>query len=154
LVKQGLATRGYDESAFSLIHGNFKALVNVMAKGNKSLATFLTRKHANYTSPDIQNEVIGLFADDVRQKILSDMNSCKYFSTILDETSDITHIEQVAFCVRYVKETNRSWYTSGLVAKTDGEIFETFGLQLNNVVAQCYDGVANMRGEFKGSTDA
>ncbi|CAF1041152.1 unnamed protein product, partial [Brachionus calyciflorus] len=76
-------------------------------------------------------------------------------------TSDICHDEQISVCFRFcsddfpVKEKFIGFYK---VQNKTGEslyelvcsIFSSNGLNLKNLVGQCYDGASNMSGEFKG----
>ena len=56
-----------------------------------------------YLSPAIQNELIELFGKKVKDLILEEIKTAKYFSILLDSTPDVSHIDQMAFIVRYVK---------------------------------------------------
>lgn len=48
------------------------------------------RNHTQWTSPRIQDELIGIIADLVRDRIIQDVVGSKEFSLIMDETSDIS----------------------------------------------------------------
>ena len=56
-----------------------------------------------YLSPTIQNELIKLVGKKVKYFILEEIKAAKYFSTLLDSTRDVSHIDQMALIVRYVK---------------------------------------------------
>ena len=64
-----------------------------------------SKKNSQYLSPDIQNEFISLLADAVIDKIIVRAKEAKYFTLLLDETSDISRQEQVSFILRYVNGT-------------------------------------------------
>ncbi len=64
---------------------------------------FLKRdKTANYTSPEIQNELLGLLAGEVRSKITLSVIDCSVYGIMVDGTVDVSSVEQFSFCVRYV----------------------------------------------------
>ncbi|CAF0772997.1 unnamed protein product [Brachionus calyciflorus] len=162
LAKQGLAFRGHNEKNDSINKGNFREFIDFFATKDSSLSIFVNgSKNANYCSPTIQNELVGIIANEVRLKILSMIKSNKIFALVLDETSDITNVEQMSFCFRYVdNELNihERFLTFCSAPTTDGEslfkiikeALKNFGLNLSDIVGQCYDGAANMSGAYKG----
>jgi len=103
-----LALRGHNESTASLNKGNFKEILNYCSKKDKKLEKFLKRdKTANYTSPEIQNELIGLLAEEVRSKITLSVIDCSVYGIMVDGTVDVSSIDQFSFCVRYVTASYR-----------------------------------------------
>ena len=83
--------------------------------------------HAQWTSPEIQNEVLDIVAKLVLTKITQEAATNDPKSIILDETADISKHEQVGICLRYVydgvtKETFVRFYTTN---STDGESLYT-----------------------------
>ena len=56
-----------------------------------------------YRSPTIQNELINLLGKKIKHLILEEIKAAKYFSILFDSTSDVSHIDQMALIVRYVK---------------------------------------------------
>ena len=56
-----------------------------------------------YLSPTIHNELIELLGKKVKDLILEEIKTAKYFSILLDSTPDISHTDQMTFIVRYVK---------------------------------------------------
>lgn len=108
LTRQGLALRGHNESMVSKNRGNFKELMNFssqkVAKGVDELfLKEMMSKRFNYLSPNIQNEIIGLLADEVTKQILPKKTS--YFSIMVDETTDMSVHEQVSICLRYCNDS-------------------------------------------------
>ena len=59
-------------------------------------------KNASYTSPTIQNELITLAGDDVKNQILASAREARWFSIMADECVDSATIEQMSLCIRYV----------------------------------------------------
>jgi len=80
---------------------------------------------------------------------------------LIDETQDLVRHEQVSFITRYVDgnlnphEVFRGFYRT---ARTDGEcltnliklVLNSYNLRIEDLRGQCYDGVASMRGSYKG----
>ncbi len=100
-ANQCIALRGHDESSTSQNKGNFKEVLNLLAKHNPSLCAFLN-KSINYTSPAIQNELLSIAATQIRNKITSAVILAEFYATIFDGTTDLSTTEQLSFCVRYV----------------------------------------------------
>lgn len=104
LAKQNLAFRGHDESESSLNRGNFLEFVHHQAKYNLLLRKHLegASRNCTYLSPEIQNDLISCMADVVVKDIVCQVKTAKFFSILLDETTDIGHLEQISFILRYV----------------------------------------------------
>ena len=85
--------------------GNYLELLKLLSKFDPIMAHSLGNKQSSikYTSPKIQNEIINSIATKVRETIICEIKDAKFFCFILDTTPDISHIEQLAFSVRYVK---------------------------------------------------
>ena len=109
LSKQNLPFRGHREDSTSRNQGNFletlKLLSNYSTVINEHIfGTHLSKKvKTTYLSPTIQNELIELLGKKVKDLILEEIKTAKYFSILLDSTPDVSHIDQMAFIVRYVK---------------------------------------------------
>ena len=59
-------------------------------------------RNATYTSKTIQNDIICLCGEMIRQLILSAVRSSPFYSVIADEASDAANDEQLAISVRYI----------------------------------------------------
>ena len=57
---------------------------------------------ATYSSSIIQNQVIDIFADQIRQNIISRVKKVKWHGVVTDEVTDISNKEQLSLVVRYV----------------------------------------------------
>lgn len=78
----------------------------------------------------------------------------------MDETTDVSHTEQVSFVVRYVHnmEIKERFLQVCNVESTTGDALEKLliallkenNLKIDNIRVQGYDGAANMSGRFKG----
>lgn len=57
---------------------------------------------ASYLSANICEEFISLIAKHVNGVIVSEITEAEYFSISVDSSPDITHTDQLSFCIRYV----------------------------------------------------
>ena len=168
-AQQNIAQRAHEEDRTNLGNlsdinrGNFLELLSMRCKDLPWLKIKLQSqlsKHAQWTSPDIQNEILHIIAEHVLDHILKDVRDSGKFSIIVDETSDISRQEQVAICLSYVTEGTKreafirfylteSWESEvlfNLVKKT----LDDCGLNAEDIVGKCFDGAANMSGANKG----
>ena len=157
LAKQNIALRGHDESKASLNKGNYRELLEYSATTNNDLKRLINDNL--YMSPEIQNEILEILAVQVRDKCLPKAKS--YFSIIVDETMDISRVEQLSFCIRFVDDdlnirehflgfwelhSTKAEHIFSIIQK----IFAEFNLDFKHkLVAQCYDGT-NMSGIYNG----
>jgi hypothetical protein len=78
--------------------GNFLQLLDFRAQaGDTSIHTHVNQK-AKYTSPVIQNELLGLVST---HQVVKDIKLSKYFTIIADETRDVSNIEQICLAIRF-----------------------------------------------------
>ena len=149
--------------------GNFDFFVHWKSKFDPLLKHHLAHcsKNASYTSPAIQNEIIALAGDEIRDEILKSVKSARWYSIMADECTDVATIEQMALCLRFVENTGtvgkeyevREEFI-GMVEleKTDAESIFTgiveylnkCDLNLSNLRGQGYDGASNMSGKVSG----
>ena len=116
--------------------------------------------HAQWTSPTIQNELLAIVLDLVLERITAEVGKSGYFGIIMDETSDISRTEEVSLCLRYVinGETKENFVGFFVTASTEGQVpyelaktaINKLDLRLENIIAECFDGAANMSGIRKG----
>ena len=163
LAKHNIAIRGHDESLQSVNRGNFLDLLDLRSKDNPLLQEYL-KKNYPYSSPSFQNELIDIIGNQIRSKIIERCHSSKFFSIIVDETTDISHVEQVSVVIRFIAvEYGKCIVEEHFVGfwathTTTGQalltllqqILSTIGLCFSNLRAQCYDGASNMRGRYSG----
>ena len=119
-------------------------------------------KNAQYTSKDIQNEVIQTFHDIVISKIKQRLDSADgpYFCLKADGTRDKSNTENFSIMIRFsfggapvehlvgllaLKELNAPYITTQIL-----EHLSSLGIDLDKLVCQCYDGTNVMSGEEGG----
>jgi hypothetical protein len=80
-------------------------------------------RNATYLSPEIQNDVIQILIDCVRESIVDDVKNADvpWFTILADGTKDKRGRENFALGIRYVKESKA--YESTLCIKTTEELY-------------------------------
>lgn len=170
LGAQNLAFRGQKDTLFDRSNGNFLKLIEFISKFDLVLSDHVRRiknkeTHVHYLGKNIQNEIIDILASNIKDKIITEMSTSKYYSVILDCTPDVSHIEQMTLIMRFVK------YASGEKAvitehflgfipvnDTSGDSLtnilikqlEELKIPFNNLRGQGYDNGANMKGKKSG----
>eukprot|EP00731_Ephydatia_muelleri_P018517 Em0011g557a len=100
-------------------------------------------------------------AEEVRQVIINEIASAKYYSFSVDSTPDISHTDQLTFTVRYVHDagipTERFLKFEEIHSHTGLNLFNTlidilkdFRLDLKDCRGQSYDNASNMSGKYSG----
>ncbi|KAM7152033.1 zinc finger MYM-type protein 1-like isoform 1-T2 [Macrochelys suwanniensis] len=99
LATQNLALCGTSDQLYVPNNGNLVKIVELMAEYDAVLQEHLRRVTTqemythHYLVKTIQNEIIQLLKTKVKQKIVADLKSARYYSVILDCASDISHTE-------------------------------------------------------------
>ena len=65
------------------------------------LQTHLKSKF-HYSTPNAQNEIIEICGNSIRAALVQKVQANRVLSLIADETSDISHLEQLSLCFRTV----------------------------------------------------
>ncbi len=170
LARQGMSFRGDDETSLSQNQGNFLELVELFSKYDSVIKLHLdavkekqgTQKRplVSLLSNRTQNDLIKALAISVKHVIKKEIQESKIFSILLDETTDVSHTEQVSFVVRYVHnmKIKERFIQVRNVHSTSGDALENLvmtlleenDLKIENIQGQGYDGSANMSGHYKG----
>lgn len=91
---------------------------------------------------------------------MDEIKEAKYFSISVDSTPDVTHCDQLVFCVRYVKngepierflqfihiDQHKSEYLTKIVV----EFMNKHSINLADCRGQSYDNTNNMAGKYSG----
>ena len=159
LAKQGLAFRGHEETDKSKNNGNYLELLDLLAVENIDLYKHLQTSNFKYICHQSQDEIISLISQQIKTHIVNSIG--EFYSIIIDETMDITKLEQVSFCVRYCDNNLEiferflgffSTPTTNAEALYDliKNLIESFKLKTKCLVGQGYDGAATMSGNKNG----
>ena len=169
LARQNLAFRGHKETRFSCMgmapdnEGNFLELIRLLAKYDGVLGKHVASATRNqlYMSPKIQNHFIRALAEEVEDFILKEVKQAHFYGIIMDTTIDISHKDQLSFCIRYVDETlviqerflqltNIKASDSPTMFQELNQLLEKHGLEIKWIRSQSYDGASNMSGILSG----
>ena len=109
--RQNLPLRGHvDSGPIDLAEphhndGNFRSLLRLLFRKSPLLWEKMQNapKNASYHSPEVQNEIADAAGRIIRNKLVDRVNNARCFSVLADETADISGIEQLSLCVRYVQ---------------------------------------------------
>ncbi|XP_023735844.1 uncharacterized protein LOC111883758 [Lactuca sativa] len=117
-------------------------------------------KHASYTSPTIQKEILNHISNRVKRMICDEIDGGK-FCLLVDEAHDESNREQMSIVLRFVNKDGVIMERFlGLVHVRDNTsqtlknriyfLFTHKNLDFKSIRGQGYDGASNMRGHFKG----
>lgn len=155
LGKQGLAFRRNDEE-----EGNFLQLLRLRAEDSSSLRSWLSN-HYSYTSHHIQNEMLEQLSRQVLNNVLAKFTKNTFYSILADETSDLSCMEQLSFCLRFVSDEFETveefiglYQLDDCSAETVHEVLQDIVTQCGLSLADCrglsFDGAATMAGNKSG----
>ncbi|KAE8293775.1 hypothetical protein D5F01_LYC06711 [Larimichthys crocea] len=86
---------------------NFSSLLDMMRGLGLSYLSHLNKAgNAHYTSEEIMQEMVQVLSDEPRQHIFNSMRKSRYFSLLIDETTDIAVAKQLIIYGRYLTETH------------------------------------------------
>lgn len=148
-------------------HGNFHALLKFRVDaGDNTLGEHLSTaaRNATYTSSVIQNEIIAVLADHVRNQIIAKVQAARWFTVVADEVTDAANKEQLSLVLRYVDpdelivredlvgffECDTGITGRHLADKILGCLIK-YTLDPINLRGQAYDGAGNMAGTVNGT---
>ncbi|KAE9524453.1 hypothetical protein AGLY_015174, partial [Aphis glycines] len=159
LSRQEIAFRGHIENTNSLNKGNFQEMCSFFSKYDSEFNRMFSNS-ISYSSPKIQNEIIALCSQNVKDTIFSEIKETGFFSIMCDDARCHKE-EQMTICVRYIKKFKVFERFLGFIdvsQKQDAEsltsailnFLEQSNISNIPIVAQSYDGAAVMSGKRAG----
>ena len=165
LARQGLALRGQykkteeREDDVGEIDSNFIQLLKLRANDIPCLGPWMSKSQDKFTTPEIQNELLSLMAMTILRQIVDTIRG-KWYTIMIDETTNLSNTEQMIFCLRCVDDLlvhkevigphcleNTS---SETIVPTVEDILLRLNLTFEECCGQCYDGASNMSGLKSG----
>ncbi|KAL4141563.1 hypothetical protein QTP88_004184 [Uroleucon formosanum] len=163
IIEAGHRDSGKIEIDFSNNEGNFREVLRYTAKCDIEMQAYLEGPgKIKYFSHRSQNDMVDACNKVLLNKVVSKVNAAKCFSILADETADISGIEQVSLCVRYIELNTltlteeflqfvpTSDMTGKGIANLILESLKQFGVDTKYLRGQGYDGAAAMSGKYNG----
>ena len=111
------------------------------------------------TSPEIQQQIIQCCAIETRKKVTEELDD-DHYAILADESSDVSHKEQLGLCLRFVDKLGRPCEhflgvvhvgdtTSLSLKEAIEDLLVDNNLTMSQIRGQGYDGASNMKGEIK-----
>ena len=165
--RQGIALRGHRDDSTAeedSTKGNFLALLKFrIDAGDEALRSHLVKcaGNARYSSKTIQNELINVIGNYIRESLLREIKEAKYFSILCDEVTDSANLEQLSLVVRFVDKEcdireefldfeSAERITGAVISNLILAKLQQWGLDLLNCRGQGYDGASNMSSQARG----
>ncbi|XP_020266253.1 uncharacterized protein LOC109841717 [Asparagus officinalis] len=166
LSRNGLPFRGTNEKIYEKNNGLFCQLIEFLAEFDPIMQDHVRRVvdkevQNHYLSYKIQNELIILLANEIKEKILDKISKAKYFSVILDCTPDLSHEEKMSIIIRCVdiEDTNQvkvEEFFLGFIKVDDmwglglfnqlEDTLNKLNLNIDDIRGQGYNNGSNMKG--------
>ena len=91
-AKCGLAFRGHDKMASSCNRGNFREVVELVARWDPTLSSYMANSPRNCTdlSNRSQNDIIQAMEEIVSENVITQVLSEGIYTVMMDETTDIS----------------------------------------------------------------
>ncbi|KAG8180589.1 hypothetical protein JTE90_018207 [Oedothorax gibbosus] len=166
MTRQGLAFRGNNEKDIEQ-SGNFYEIVSLISRHNPLLKKWMEDRALKpykiaYLSPNSQNEMISIVANQVRAKIIEDIQGCDFFTIMADTTPDLSHKDILSVVIRICDEEGSIYERllevrecvdkTGIgIAKDIIDVLVSNDIDTKSLAFQSFDFASSMSGEFKGA---
>jgi len=148
-------------------NGNFLMAFELLAEFDPFLSNHLEtygnpgKGNTSYISYNVYEQFISIMSRQVLNKIIQEVKTSRYFSISVDSTPDISHIDQLSFCVQYVNIKGESverflcfldqiGHKAEDMANAVFRVFKKYNLNIEYLRGQSYDNASNMSGIYVG----
>ncbi|KAI3450188.1 hypothetical protein Pfo_006853 [Paulownia fortunei] len=160
---QCIAFRAHNECLDSHNRSNFLEIMKHTASYNDEVRSIILEnapQNVSYTFPQIQKEILSLYASRIQRFIREEIGDAKYY-LIVDESRDKSKREQMAIVLRFVDKECFIWEkffdvvhiedTKASTLKREiSSIISHNNLIIQNIRGQGYDSASTMREEWNG----
>ena len=146
---------------------NFITLLTSWAHTDKNLRKHLAKgaQNAHYIAHQVQNKLIQLIGEQIQGSIIKKCQEAKWLTISADESADISCTEHISISIHYVEKTTADefivhedflWFspscdtTGHTIADNITQKLGQWGLDMNYLVGQGYDGAGNRSGKMQG----
>ncbi|KAL4126637.1 hypothetical protein QTP88_010849 [Uroleucon formosanum] len=159
LSGQGMAFRGHSKEENSLNQGNFKEACKLFAKFDQQFSNKYNCS-TNESSWLIQNQLLSICAENVRENIILDVQTNGFFALMCDEAGSFKG-QQMSICVKYTVGLEVHERFLGFLEVSRGRNADFLATEILkflpkselshlNIIAQSHDGAAVMSGHLGG----
>ena len=140
---------------------NLHQLLLLRGEDYPPIHQFLKRQQLKYTAHEVQNKLLSIMSEQILRGIALQIKNAKYFTVMIDGTSDYSNKEQVVLVFRWVSEDlvaheqfiglylTESISLAALIKMIEDTILR-MNIKLENCRGQCYDGASAMTGIKNG----
>uniref|UniRef100_A0A672Y3A4 TTF-type domain-containing protein n=1 Tax=Sphaeramia orbicularis TaxID=375764 RepID=A0A672Y3A4_9TELE len=168
LAERNITFRGTTETLHQPNNGNFLKEVELMAQFDPVMKEHVAKVvsgdiHISYLGKNIQNELIDCIGGKIVESMVAEIKQSKYFSIILDCTTDLKNKEQLSVIIRIVAVEDTPQIKEHFIGFLEEE--ESTGESLSTLIlkrleeldipfedcrGQFYENGANLKGKRKG----
>ena len=149
-------------------NGNFLRLLHLLAIFDDFPGDHIRRfgnsgkSEPSYVSSTICNEFVQCMTKKVTTKIANEVKKVKYYSTNVDSTPDVTHLDQLTFIIKHVQDdgtiverflkfidSNRQNDAAPITSHILRTLTE-YEINLNNCRGQNYGNASNLSRKYAG----
>jgi hypothetical protein len=162
---RGLPLRGDNQTIGSVRNGNYLGIMELLSQYGPFLCEYITKYGStgkgipSYLSVTICEEFIELMGSKVLAAIVTEIMKANCFSFYVDYTRDVTHIDQLTFILRYVKNAVPKerflqfilihGHKADHLADVLTSFFKDNNISLMNCTGQSYDNSEYVRALFR-----